>query len=136
MNTQVKIKFDIKIKCRQGKIPFLLIRDICIFVRVCRATAKLISGSQSTITSYFVLQFKLYAVISDTFFTSCFLSINRSLIIKNNKCSMNFNIRILFGNLILLDLQFISSSDTKALLISDVQLIRKNVFQFIALVCN
>ena len=57
-------------------------------------------------------------------------------LVKNNECSIYFNSRVLFGNLISLDLQFISSSDTKALLIIDVQFIRNNVFQFIVLDCN
>ena len=57
-------------------------------------------------------------------------------LVKNNECSIYFNSRVLFGNLISLDLQFNSSLDTKALLIIDVQFIRKNVFQFIVLECN
>ena len=93
-----------------------------------------------------MLQFKLYVVISGIFLQVAYFQLKLSYfcskmtrvpwLVKNNECSIYFNSRVLFGNLISLDLQFISSSDTKALLIIDVQFIRNNVFQFIVLDCN
>ena len=79
----------------------------------------------------------LYQTMQIHFYKLYVLYYTCSLICKkNNECSIYFNSRVLFGNLISLDLQFISSSDTKALLIIDVQFIRNNVFQFIVLDCN